>query len=128
MKIFSIVILSLFFFSSSQACSMKKYLWKNRILVVNKGAEAESLKIQKQKFKKEEVGARERDLLLIFKEKACNDEAVEFNFKAGEFKAHLIGKDGGIKATYNKPVEMKKVFAEIDSMPMRQQEMKNGQD
>ncbi len=107
---------------------MKKYLWKNRILVVNKESNTADLNIQRQKFKGEEMGAKERDLLLILKDKACNDEAVEFNFKAGEFKAHLIGKDGGIKATYNKPVEMKKVFAEIDSMPMRQQEMKNGQD
>ncbi len=107
---------------------MKKYLWKNRVLVVNQKSSSEDLNSQKQKFKKEERGAKERDLLLVFKEKGCEDEAQDFKFKAGEFKAHLIGKDGGIKATYNKPVELKKVFAEIDSMPMRQQQIKDGQD
>lgn len=36
----------------------------------------------------------------------------------------LIGKDGGIKQTYTKPVSVKDLFATIDGMPMRQQEMK----
>lgn len=36
----------------------------------------------------------------------------------------LIGKDGGIKQTYKKPVSVKDLFATIDGMPMRQQEMK----
>lgn len=36
----------------------------------------------------------------------------------------LIGKDGGIKQTYKEPVSVKDLFATIDGMPMRQQEMK----
>lgn len=41
------------------------------------------------------------------------------------FVGWLIGKDGGIKQTYKKPVAPDDLFQTIDSMPMRQQEMKH---
>ena len=40
------------------------------------------------------------------------------------YAAWLIGKDGGIKQTYKKPVSVKDLFDTIDGMPMRQQEKK----
>ena len=42
-----------------------------------------------------------------------------------EFVGWLIGKDGGIKQTYKKPVSPDDLFRTIDSMPMRKQEMKH---
>lgn len=42
-----------------------------------------------------------------------------------EFVAWLIGKDGGIKQTYHKPVAVKDLFHTIDGMPMRKQEAKH---
>jgi hypothetical protein len=41
------------------------------------------------------------------------------------FVGWLIGKDGGIKQTYKKPVSVEELFRTIDSMPMRKQESKN---
>ena len=41
-----------------------------------------------------------------------------------DFVGWLIGKDGGIKKTYKKPVSTKELFDTIDSMPMRKQESK----
>lgn len=41
-----------------------------------------------------------------------------------DFAGWLIGKDGGIKETYKKPVSPDDLFRTIDSMPMRKQEMK----
>lgn len=41
-----------------------------------------------------------------------------------DFQGWLIGKDGGIKHTFTKPVEPNELFRIIDSMPMRRQEMK----
>lgn len=41
------------------------------------------------------------------------------------FAGWLIGKDGGVKKTYKKPVTVKDLFQTIDSMPMRKQEAKN---
>ncbi|SFD94013.1 DUF4174 domain-containing protein [Spirosoma endophyticum] len=40
------------------------------------------------------------------------------------FAGWLIGKDGGVKKTYKKPVSTKELFDTIDSMPMRKQESK----
>lgn len=40
------------------------------------------------------------------------------------FLAVLIGKDGGVKLRETSPVETDRLFNLIDSMPMRQREMK----
>lgn len=42
-----------------------------------------------------------------------------------DFVGWLIGKDGGVKETYKKPVSAKELFQLVDSMPMRKQEVKN---
>ncbi len=49
----------------------------------------------------------------------------EYHLQPSEdFIGWLIGKDGGLKQTYKRPVEADELFRLIDSMPMRQQEMK----
>jgi len=49
----------------------------------------------------------------------------EFNLvPAEDFQGWLIGKDGGIKHTFKKPIDPKELFGLIDSMPMRKTEMK----
>ncbi|MGA0560665.1 DUF4174 domain-containing protein [Larkinella sp. VNQ87] len=40
------------------------------------------------------------------------------------FRGWLIGKDGGVKHQFSKPLEPKELFRIIDSMPMRQAEAK----
>lgn len=42
-----------------------------------------------------------------------------------DFLGWLIGKDGGIKDTFKKPVSADDLFKLVDSMPMRKQEMKH---
>ncbi len=44
---------------------------------------------------------------------------------AADFTGWLIGKDGGIKETFSKPVTPQDLFHTIDRMPMRRQEMKH---
>lgn len=41
-----------------------------------------------------------------------------------DYMGWLVGKDGGIKQTYTKPAAPEDIFRLIDSMPMRQREMK----
>ncbi|MBC8152444.1 MAG: DUF4174 domain-containing protein [Bacteroidetes bacterium] len=43
---------------------------------------------------------------------------------ATNFQGWLIGKDGGIKDRFDKPVSPQALFKQIDGMPMRRQEMK----
>ena len=42
-----------------------------------------------------------------------------------DFVGWLIGKDGGIKETFKKPVAASALFKTVDGMPMRKQEMKH---
>jgi hypothetical protein len=48
-----------------------------------------------------------------------------FKIKPGDFTVILVGKDGGEKLRSGKPISFDKLRDTIDSMPMRQQEMKN---
>lgn len=47
-----------------------------------------------------------------------------FSAKPGEFTIVLIGKDGGEKLRRGTDVDIAEIFSLIDSMPMRQREMR----
>jgi hypothetical protein len=83
-----------------------------------------------------EHGLNERDMVVILvitsavslKEKpAARVSAVELRDAYGvlphEFQVVLIGKDGGVKLRQEEPISLADLFALIDSMPMRRQEM-----
>ncbi len=44
---------------------------------------------------------------------------------SADFKGWLIGKDGGVKETFDKPIAPNDLFKAVDHMPMRKQEMKH---
>lgn len=47
-----------------------------------------------------------------------------FGVPVGTFKVVLVGKDGGVKLISPKPVSAAEIFALIDAMPMRRDEMR----
>ena len=47
-----------------------------------------------------------------------------YGVPAGAFEVRLVGKDGGVKLARAGAVRMDEVYALIDSMPMRQEEMR----
>jgi hypothetical protein len=49
-----------------------------------------------------------------------------FNIGDDEFRVVLIGKDGGSKLRLERPASTSDLFPLIDSMPMRQREMRRG--
>lgn len=49
---------------------------------------------------------------------------VKYNIQPGEFTIILIGKDGGVKLNRREKTEIEDIFGLIDSMPMRQQEIR----
>ena len=51
-----------------------------------------------------------------------------FSVPKGELTAVLIGKDGSVKLRQSGNVDWDEIFALIDTMPMRQREMRNGKD
>ena len=105
---------------------LASYRGKTRLLVVLAASDADpELKAQRQLYTSEKEGNRERDLVIV--------EALDgtdlgrtlrrrFEVQAGEFRAILVGKDGGAKLRSASPISSEKLFAEIDKMPMRQDE------
>lgn len=48
----------------------------------------------------------------------------QFGVSPNAFSLILVGKDGGVKLRRNDPVNLEEIFRLIDSMPMRQDEMR----
>ncbi len=94
----------------SAASLGSQYQWKNRVVLV---CGAPSLEGQRQlKLLRADVAALEEREVLI----------VERDGK--RFEVRLIGKDGGEKARWTRPVPPTEIWKKIDAMPMRREEMR----
>ena len=51
---------------------------------------------------------------------------ADLGIRPGSFMLKLIGKDGSVKLTASSTTSMKEIYALIDSMPMRQNEISEG--
>lgn len=73
-----------------------------------------------------ENGCRERDLDIIQVNKLSDQQKYlkQYGVREAEFRVILIGKDGGVKLNSQQPVTVNQIFELIDSMPMRQHEMR----
>ncbi len=110
----------------SQADPLKSYQWTKRVLVIF-SPQPDSLLFQRQLaiLEKDPSGLEERHLVVI---QVVGREQWELRQHLGvtvdEFATVLVGKDGGVKLRSRHPVERQKLYGRIDSMPMRQREMK----
>ncbi len=123
----------------AQQNSLNKYEWKNRLLIIySNDVESNKLQEQKNKYYLSRAEYNERDLLVfhltdnnlqnLTKEvsEAINISSLKEMLsiaKEDVFKVSLIGKDGGIKLQIEKVLTNQKLFATIDAMPMRRNEM-----
>lgn len=87
---------------------------------------------QQEALSEEQAGVTERDMdVIVLVASLVMEPDRQFlmrEFKllpSEDFVGWLIGKDGGIKQTYKKPVSPKELFQLVDGMPMRKQETKN---
>ena len=121
---------------------LANYRWKNRLLLIFSPTEInEAYKAFEAKLKGAASEVEDRDLILfrIFENglsfigsqsmSAQDAEALRRRFPSatGQFSVVLIGKDGGIKLEQKDQADINKIFDRIDSMPMRQQEIKERQ-
>ena len=130
--------------TSSQAQVLEDYLWKNRVLIVKTDQEDNQLyKTQLQELTRDKQGLIERKLVLFFKtDKALNikdystsqqiEDTINVNDSDAilqvlnsEFEVILIGLDGSIKLRQNQFLPLEELFRIIDSMPMRQSEIRS---
>ena len=139
---------SILLFLSSTSMKMEtdlltQYKWKNCILVVFSETNTSPLfEKQIQLFDENIEELADRDLIIfqVFEKSGITPnrqsisnteitqlkERFDFNFeKNNEFAVFLVGKDGGTKLTSkNEMLNIEKLCATIDAMPMRQAEMK----
>ena len=114
------------------------YRWKNRLLMVFSPSQTGSdYQDFMREVQSERNGLRNRDIFLfeIFEkgesrlgDSPLNKDSADylrerFSVKQGSFLVILIGKDGEEKMRWQK-VNLTGIFAVIDTMPMRQREMR----
>jgi hypothetical protein len=115
------------------------YRWENRLLMVFAPTQSDVGYLEFEKdLSKSTPELMDRDLVVfrIFEkarsrvgEQLIESEDAEqlrrrFEVRRGKFTVILIGKDGGVKVTREGRVELEEIFDRIDSMPMRQREMR----
>ncbi|MEQ8822916.1 MAG: DUF4174 domain-containing protein [Filomicrobium sp.] len=124
--------------TATQAQAMSGYKWKNRPVVVFAGPGGEAqLAEQRRLFSGKQAGLKERDIVVIW----VDHDSVRTQFGPGpglsaaqlrtrfgvenvRFRVVLVGKDGGTKISQSRPLSVRQLFATIDAMPMRQEEMR----
>ena len=105
---------------------LASYRGRTRILVVVAAGDSDpELREQRRIYTSEKEGNRERDLVIV---EALDGTELgrmlrrRFDVPEGEFRAILVGKDGGPKLRSASPIGSEKLFDTIDAMPMRQDE------
>lgn len=113
------------------ATLLKESKWQKRVLLLcAPTATDEKLTRQKQLLESVRPALAARDLVVrdvIVRELSAADQQYVRQKLAGagtSFTLLLIGKDGGVKRRETEPIIPKSLFATIDVMPMRQQEMR----
>ena len=112
--------------TDTSADPLASYVWNSRVLVVTAPSEADpQLIAQRRIYEEGRAGAKERDLVLV---EAIGDSpqasALRRRFGLSDaFQVVLVGKDGSAKLASAKAVSTDRLFALIDTMPMRHQEM-----
>lgn len=124
----------------SESLNLEQYRWGNRlILLFAPSSENAVLKAQLERLVSHEEELEDRDLKIfqlfeasgLLEGQELSEEgvrAVRAQFKAplDSFLFVLIGKDGGVKRRSAEFISVEDLFAQIDSMPMRQREMREG--
>jgi hypothetical protein len=131
-------LLPIFVAGRINAQDLDDFRWKNRIVLLFASAEGKSVFTrQVEELKLDPEGLAERDLIifLVSREQVTNllseistslssERLTEKYFREDEkFQFILIGKDGGVKLDRSEFVSNDYLYAVIDAMPMRRQEM-----
>jgi hypothetical protein len=118
---------------------LSEYQWKNRLLLLfTPSLDGPGYLKLKEDISSQEEEVKDRDLLVFHilengETKLENSPLPEssgdylrkkFSITPGAFTVLLIGKDGGVKMRREGGAELAEIFSLIDTMPMRQREMR----
>ena len=121
------------------AQNLNEYKWKNRlILIFTQSSDSKNAEEQLNKLKKDTDGLKERKLKIIhsipgeyqtvfpeISDWQNSDLYREMKQEKEKFEIILIGLDGGVKLRQTDHLTLSQLFQTIDSMPMRQAEMRD---
>jgi hypothetical protein len=123
----------------SNLANLKQYQWQNRLLLIFAPSEDyPAYRLLADELRRQQDGVYDRDVLVFsLLEKgqsrlgdASLDQATgetlrkRFSIKQGTFAVILIGKDGGEKLSREEDTTLGEIFGLIDTMPMRQSEVR----
>jgi hypothetical protein len=121
--------------------ALQQYRWRNRVLVIS-APDANDRRLLEQFAELTSTSDEfaDRDMILVTLldntgsiADGCKLTSAEvaaaradLGIRPGSFMLKLIGKDGSVKLAASSTTPMKEIYALIDSMPMRQNEMSEG--
>ena len=114
---------------ASRASQLDEWKWKSRVLVVVAPAGNAAAQAQRRIYESAAKGMAERSIVLI---EALDDQErsqrlrSRFSADGRRFQVFLVGKDGQTAISSEKPVSADNLFALVDAMPMRREEMRRG--
>jgi len=122
--LFRVTLISMLLFSS---IAQAQYSSKRKLLLVTDNILNAHFLEEEKMLQTDSAGIKERDLT-ITTITPSNNKAIYSKWMNNNkgFRLILIGKDGGEKFTSDTPVSCQQLYAIIDAMPMRQQEIKSG--
>jgi len=124
---------------SAASADLSKFLWKNRLLFIFAPDRTHPFFDYLHgsiKARPEEVVDRELIIFEIFESGLSRVDGTDldsqtahalqsrFNIPRNKFAVILVGKDGGIKLNRQEQTHIEEIFSLIDTMPMRQEEMR----
>ncbi|HEV7301356.1 MAG TPA: DUF4174 domain-containing protein [Tepidisphaeraceae bacterium] len=114
--------------SQPTTIDLSTYQWQNRVIVIFAPAATDANAVQQRtSLNADPQAIGDRDLVIV---EVIGDRhhtaAVrqQYGVPTSQFTVLLIGKDAGEKLRATEPVEPAAIFRLIDSMPMRQREMR----
>jgi hypothetical protein len=111
----------------SEASPLEQSRWKDRMLVVTGPADDAAVKQQRQIYRSAVTGMSERQIILseaLGDSERSRQIRSQLSADGKRFRVFLIGKDGHTAITSEKPLSAEFLFARVDAMPMRRDEMR----
>jgi len=128
--------------SMTNPTNLQQYQWQNRLLLLfAPNADDANYQAQVDALSAHDFGLEDRDMVVFhvlasegyvernsqktpLSDTQNTSLRAQFDVPQDAFTLLLIGKDGGIKRHENHAITVDTLFAQIDSMPMRQREMR----
>ncbi|NDV99222.1 DUF4174 domain-containing protein [Salipiger sp. PrR002] len=98
--------------------------WDKRPVLLFAPSESDATYSQQMAlFRQAEAELRDRDIVVLSDLRPDQPSPLRQGFSPGGFKLVLVGKDGGVKLEEDAVLYPEQLFAVIDRMPMRRNEM-----